>query len=195
MIREVWRDVAEFPCSYQVSNLGNVRGKDKIVIKSNGVSCSRRGKILSLTIAKKNCVRVRLCVGGVKYTRNVPRIVALAFIPNPENKPEINHKDGNRLNNKVSNLEWTTKKENMDHAVATGLINNPSGEKARHYLGAVVVLDLLGNTVDILKGSKDMREKGYCDKQISAVLRGKQHTHKGFYFKRMEVNDEPTITS
>lgn len=187
---EVWKDVVEFPCSYEVSNLGNIRGKDKIVLKSNGVVCSRIGKILRTTVSKFDCVRVRLCVGGIKCTRSVTRLVAIAFIHNPENKPEVNHKDGNRLNNFVSNLEWSTKKENMDHAVETGLINNPFGKESRNFKGLVEAYDSCGNLVDILCGNKDMIEKGYCFKQINAVLLGKQHTHKGLKFKRQEITND-----
>ena len=64
---------------------------------------------------------------GVRVQKDVHRIVAEVFIPNPENKPEVNHKDGNKLNPHKDNLEWVTRKENNDHAIATGLTNN-SGE-------------------------------------------------------------------
>lgn len=64
---------------------------------------------------------VRLSVGGVVKTHRVHRLVASSFIPNPDNKPFVNHKDGDKKNNKVSNLEWVTEKENTTHAIVCGL--------------------------------------------------------------------------
>lgn len=169
---EIWKDVVEFPDHYEISNLGRIRGKI-------------RGCILKTQIHKTGCERVRLCVNKVKYSRSIHRLVAKTFIENPKNKPEVNHIDGDRLNNLATNLEWCTKQENMDHAVKEGLINNPFGEESRNFKGAVEVLTEGGDIVDTLFGNKDMTDKGYCYKQISAVLRGKQLTHKGFKYRRI----------
>lgn len=66
-------------------------------------------------------MRFRICIKGKAYNISLHRAVAETFIPNPENKPEVNHKDGNKEHNYVSNLEWTTRKENADHAYISGL--------------------------------------------------------------------------
>lgn len=79
-----------------------------------------------------------LCVGLWKnkkgYTSYIHRLLAIHFIPNPDNLPEVNHKDGNKLNNSIENLEWCTHKENMQHAHNNGLIKSPKG-KNHHMFG------------------------------------------------------------
>jgi hypothetical protein len=103
-----WREVKEFPI-YEVSNTGVVRNK-------------RTKKEKKPNINEKGYEMVRVYVKtGVSYKRRVHRLVADAFIPNPEDKPQVNHIDGNKRNNEVSNLEWATNKENCIHAVETGL--------------------------------------------------------------------------
>lgn len=77
-------------------------------------------------------VFVKLTKGKIKKCIKVHRLVALAFIPNPFNKSQVNHKDGNKRNNNVSNLEWATGKENMEHAVINNLNNCGRGEKQGH---------------------------------------------------------------
>lgn len=95
---------------YEVSNDGTVRN-----IKTNtvldGSHDSRGYRVVSIWHENK------------MYTKKIHRLVAIAFIPNPENKPTVNHKDGNKNNNCVSNLEWATHQENIDHAIETGLRN------------------------------------------------------------------------
>lgn len=76
---------------------------------------------MSLAKDNKGYLRVRLYIEGRRPTIKVHRAVAKAFIPNPENKPEVNHKDGNKENNRVDNLEWSTPGENTAHAYNTGL--------------------------------------------------------------------------
>lgn len=78
-------------------------------------------KELKITRSSKGYVKVRISIDGKVYNRNIHRMVAETFIPNPENKPEVNHKDTNKKNNKISNLEWVTRKENADHAYENGL--------------------------------------------------------------------------
>jgi hypothetical protein len=82
------------------------------------------GRFLVKTITFRGYVRYTLCKNGKQKAIVAHRLVAEAFIPNPENKPQVNHINGNKLDNRVENLEWNTAKENMRHAIAAGLIDN-----------------------------------------------------------------------
>ena len=106
---EEWRDVIGFEKLYQVSSSGQVRSKTRVV--SNGTR--RAGRLLA--ISGTTYKSVQLWSGNKAYNKLVHRLVAEAFIPNPDNKPEVNHKDKDLANNSVDNLEWATVRENTDH--------------------------------------------------------------------------------
>lgn len=113
-IGEIWKDIPDYDGLYQVSNLGRVRSLDRTVKSSYGAVQNIKGKIIKY----KNS-RGYACVslsknGIVKYMR-VHRLVALVFIPNPHNYPQINHKDCNPYNNQSENLEWCTQKYNNNY--------------------------------------------------------------------------------
>lgn len=116
-MEEVWKDVVGYEDHFRVSNLGRVTSK-------------RTGKILKQHINKQGRAGFATKIGGRNGSCvcfKTHRLVATAFIPNPENKPTVNHKDGNPLNNCVENLEWATHSENIRHAFDTGLIVPASG--------------------------------------------------------------------
>lgn len=94
----------------------------------------KRGTKMAQTVsARTGYLKISLTNSdGIRPTHSVHRLVALSFIPNPENKREVNHKDGNKGNNRVDNLEWVTTKENSKHAHDTGLIQPAKGENAAH---------------------------------------------------------------
>lgn len=117
---EEWRDIPGYEGLYKVSNCGTVKSLDHY--GSNGVSIILyKGKIVS-TYKYHGYLYVHLCNGkNNKKKYLVHRLVASAFIPKISGKPQINHKDGNKSNNHVSNLEWCTQKENVIHGVETGL--------------------------------------------------------------------------
>lgn len=122
---EIWKDVPEWENCYQVSSLGNVRSKDKArikIIKGSAVSCWYTGKMLIKKINKGGyeAVHFRDCEHN-SYPL-IHRLVALAFIRNRDNKPTVNHIDGVKTNNNISNLEWATISEQTNHAYKTGLI-------------------------------------------------------------------------
>lgn len=91
-------------------------GYPEHIIREDGLVIGSRGPI-NTHINSSGYVQIQLQYRGIKKTTLLHRIIAMAFIPNPENKPYVNHKDCNKLNNKLDNLEWVTHKENMQHAV------------------------------------------------------------------------------
>lgn len=119
---EIWKDVKGFDGFYQVSNLGRV----KSVSRKIG-NCFRKEKIRSLSLTKDGYVKLRLSYCGKDVTKRVHRLVAEAFIPNPENKETVNHKDGNKLNNCIYNLEWADRSEQMYHAYKHSLKKSERG--------------------------------------------------------------------
>lgn len=111
---EIWKDIAGFEGLYQVSNLGQVKALERLVT-NNGGSQHKHEKILKQNrTVNARCVVV-LCKDGKTYSWMVHRLVADAFIPNPENKPVVDHIDTNPFNNKVENLRWVTQKENCNN--------------------------------------------------------------------------------
>ena len=116
-MEEIWKAITDFEGFYEVSNLGNVRGCQRIR-KSKAESISVvQGKTLHPKSNKDGYKEVALCKDGKMYYRRVHRLVASAFIPNPNNYPVINHIDENPSNNCVSNLEWCSKSYNTKYSV------------------------------------------------------------------------------
>lgn len=99
-MKEIWADIEGYDGKYQVSSWGRVRGA--------------RG-IMKPYENHKGYLKIGLIKDGVKTKHRVNRLVAQAFIPNFRNYPEVNHKDGNKKNNSVTNLEWVTGKQNREH--------------------------------------------------------------------------------
>lgn len=111
-MNEIWTDVPTMP-NYSISTFGNLkRNGTSITTPVNKIGYKRK----YLKDHKKNII--------------IHRVVAEAFIPNPDNLPEVNHKDGDKLNNNVGNLEWVTRQGNATHAKINGLLRQPTGDKA-----------------------------------------------------------------
>jgi hypothetical protein len=115
-MQEIWKPIFGYEGIYEVSNLGNIRSLDRIDFAGRHL----KGKLFSTT-AKESYVTVRLSKNGNITTFRIHQLVAEAFIPNPDGKPCVNHKDGNKQNNTAENLEWCTHSENNRHAFRTGL--------------------------------------------------------------------------
>jgi hypothetical protein len=120
---EEWKSVIGYEGYYEVSNLGNVRSVERTVSNHTGV-ITLKPRLMKQSQNHKGYSIVYLSKDAKMKTISVHRLVALAFIPNPQNKPQVNHIDGNKTNNRVDNLEWVTNQENHDHAVLIGLYPN-----------------------------------------------------------------------
>ena len=113
--QEIWIKVKNFEEFYEVSNYGNIKRLPK---KIKGISNSFRilkEKILKPRYSGKQYLMVTLTKNNEQFNKKVHRLVAEHFIPNPENKPQVNHLDGNKENNQKENLEWVTNRENKNH--------------------------------------------------------------------------------
>lgn len=113
----VWKDVKGYEGLYQVSNSGLIRSVERFDCKNK----RQQEVILKHSNNGKGYSNVVLCKNGKPRTFYIHKIVAEAFIPKIEGKNFINHKDGNKQNNNVNNLEWCTRSENMKHAYKNGL--------------------------------------------------------------------------
>jgi len=163
-VLEIWKDIEGHDGDYQISNLGRV----KSFLRTNFIKpvITHRG-YYSVCIRKRN---------GKKINYVIHRLVALAFIPNPENKPEVNHKDSNKLNNHYSNLEWMTKRENINH-----FYNNTDKFHSRN---GILKLDALtGEIIKRYEAVNDVSLDGFSRPGVSLVLTGKHKTSGGFAWK------------
>jgi hypothetical protein len=175
---------------YEVSNFGEVRSKDRVVIRSdNGAPIRYYSKSVKQFLDRRGYPRIRVVVNKEKKSFRVHRLVAKAFLDNPDNKPQVNHLDGVKTNNYVGNLEWVTNSENQIHANELGLRTYKEAEESIAFTGRVKVLDMQGNFLYYLSGNKQMKDAGFDFRLVSAVCLGKRHSHKGHKFIK-EKNDE-----
>lgn len=118
-MREQWREIAGYEGLYEVSNLGNVRSMERTVAYGKA-SYVRPSKMMKVTVGKNLYCRVTLTKDAKQTQVYVHRLVAMAFIPNPDNLAEVDHIDANPSNNRCDNLRWVTHSENMRHMFELG---------------------------------------------------------------------------
>ena len=120
--KEIWKPVKGFKKFYSISNFGRIR-RD-----CSGHGLCKSGRILRIATSKDGYKKICLCKYGKQYTKHIAHMVLEAFIGGRPNGYETNHKDGNKLNNKVSNLEYVTRAQNIAHAWENGLRDSCRGE-------------------------------------------------------------------
>lgn len=126
-MEEVWKDIPGFEGLYQISNLGRVRSLDRY----DRLGRFHAGQIRSAKDNGCGYLTLPLKRNGVQTMVLVHRMVAMAFVPNPNGYNNVNHKDGNKQNNRADNLEWCTQSQNIKHAVDTGLHKNFGQKKVQ----------------------------------------------------------------
>lgn len=199
MEKEIWRDIAGYEGYYQVSNFGRVRSLDKMQ-NYNGSVRLHKGKILKPNNDGRGYLIVDLSKNNKSVTRTIHRLVAIAFLDNPNNLPQVNHKDEDKENNFVfvnkdgsvdlnkSNLEWCTVSYNVNYgnaAIERGLKQRNDRNKSK--LTAMYTLD--GNLIDIYPSAREAsRLTGIPKTLIYKCCRGENKTAKGFVFKYFNNN-------
>lgn len=171
---EKWAFIDWSDGKLEISTLGRVRSR------------MRDGRILKQQPDKKGYLRVSVTINREKRTMKVHREVARAFIPNPENLDQVNHKDGDKKNNSVDDLEWVSCLENARHAIREGLWGNvfAASKRANEAKETPII------SVDIVTGERrrfksvSEAERFFESRHISAVLNGERKKAKGQYFYR-----------
>jgi hypothetical protein len=173
-----------------------IEGFSNYNIDTEGRIFNRNGKELKQTVNRDGYSMVKLCNNGYEKNCSVHRLVAEAFIPNPHNKETINHKDGVKTNNSISNLEWSTYGENEKHAYATKLrksyLTNNDRIKGARISGqqsskAVEVLE----TGEIYPSVRDCAEHLNCDPgAISKCCNGQLNKHHGYHFNFCSLEED-----
>ena len=173
---EIYKDIINYEGLYQVSNYGNVKALDRLVVNKNGKAQRYPEKLLKPEIfdmGSSKYKRVTICKNHKAIKFLVHRVVAQHFIPNTEDKPFVNHLDNNGLNNHVSNLEWCTHSENMVHAQNQGRLfssqskggSNPgkAKEKALARIDAIIGTTIHLWEVKSFYGKKGINQKYYVN--------------------------------
>ena len=158
---EIWKDVVGFEGLYKVSNKGNVYSVERI--SSQGNECG--GFTLKPTITRGGYLQVKLYKDGIREHKYVHRIVAKAFIPNPNNYPEINHKDEDKTNNYMGNLEWCTREYNNNHGTRIERVAQAQSKKVR-------AVNVETGEVLTFNSTAEAGCKGYDRGGVSAACRG-----------------------
>ena len=176
---EIWKPIAGTKGFIEVSNEGRVRSW-------------LRGapKVLKTQPDKKGYHRLRVTVEREKMSYKVHREVAKAFIPNPDNLPQVNHKDGNKSNNAVDNLEWISNRDNAHHAIENGLWENvfEGSRKVNESRKRPVIGYRIDKMHELWRfESVGEAERFIGSRHICDVLKGKRNHVKGWYFNYEEV--------
>lgn len=181
MIKEYWKPVVGYEGLYMVSNWGRVKSLDRWVKSRNGSVRFYKGRILKPITGSNGYLFVNLCKDGKVKVFTVHRLVAEAFLPNPHNYPCVNHKDENKQNNNVSNLEWCTAQYNNTY----GTRNERAAEKTTNGKLSKTVLQytLDGELIREWPSTMECERNGYQNTGISQCCLGKQKTHKGFIWR------------
>lgn len=169
-MEEIWKDIEGYEGLYQVSNMGRVRSL-------------RKNIILKKSITNRGYERVVLFIGNKPKGFTVHRLVAMAFIPNPDNLPQVNHKDENKTNNCAGNLEWCTQEYNHNY----GTINIRISQKQlndKNKSKVVLQYTLDGTFIKEWKSTRDVkRNLGFTHTRISECCRNIRKTAYGYIWK------------
>lgn len=177
-MQEVWKDIAGYEGLYQVSDLGRVKSLDRYVDYGK-TTALRKGRILKPGKATGGYLQVELWKSGASSTKLIHRLVAEAFVPNGENLSEVNHKDENKENNSADNLEWCSRKYNINYG--TG-----NDRRIKNKVVAVVMCALDGTELKEFPSVSEAARaiSGKCVKgNITECCNGRVKTACGYIWK------------
>lgn len=188
---EVWKDISGFEGVYIISNHGRICSLNRVEKDRNGVLRFRQGKMLIPQPNSQGYLRVELKHNGKRERWFVHRLVALHFIenPQPERYTVVNHIDGNHLNNKSENLEWTNQYGNIHHAIKSGRLKRTK-EWLQHLREinekngkSVVGTNIATGEIVTFTCLNDCKKEGFQPSCVSNCCHGLRKSHKGFVWR------------
>jgi hypothetical protein len=189
MVEETWMPVIGYQNLYEVASTGEVRSVDREIVLLDGKKRKIMGKMLAAKENGDGYLFVTLSRDGKKSTKYLHRAVAEAYMPNPDNLPEINHLSGNKLENSVDNLEWCTHQQNIQHCYDTGLCKNKGAD---HVFAVGVIDNILGMEFGCIKDWCEARDIKYSTGRNLLNGKGKSKTidlTAIFKIQKGKVND------
>ena len=182
-MNEIWKPVVGYEGLYEVSNMGRVRSLDKRVKtrRADTDSFFIKGRMLTQKPRHGGYLGVQLWRDGKCFQETTHRIVAKAFIPNPENLPQVNHKDEDKTNNCVENLEWCTAKYNANYGTRNQRQARRGADSKNSIPIAQYTLD--GELIRVYCSYKEAFEHGYCYSTIAKYMRGEFKRAYGFHWE------------
>lgn len=188
---EIWKDIKGYEGLYKINNIGTVLSVARYrTIDKTNVSYWVGERLLKFGYNKKGYRMFSLCKDKKLKSCTVHRLVAIAFIPNPKNKPQVNHINGIKTDNRVENLEWCTNMENMTHAIANGLMDI-NKRKNNHFSLPINQIDMDGNIINTFPSSMEAeRQTGIHHSCICAAIYGKRSVRHAGGYKWAFVNSD-----
>ena len=162
---EIWKDIQGYEGFYQISNLGNVKSLERVIDKGNGILQHRKERIMNKRESVDGYYIAKLNVNKKSKSIAIHILVARHFIDNPNNYPEVNHKDCNRRNNQVDNLEWCTHQQNVEYSKQLGHYKTKSGCDNPNYKNDTLKIKYKNNpTLAKINNSRPREQNGRCVK-------------------------------
>lgn len=187
-INEIWKDIQGYDGIYQISNYGKVKICEHIIYTKDNVLIKVKERIMK-TFITRGYEQVILQKNGKSKHYQVHRLIAQSFIPNPENKPQVNHINGIKTDNRLENLEWCTQRENQIHAYKTGLQKSLKGIE-NIMSKPVIRIDFLGNVLEEYGSTMEAERKtGIYHSNISKCCKGILKKAGGYYWKFKELEE------
>jgi hypothetical protein len=177
MLNEEWKDIAGYEGIYQVSNTGRVRSLDRKIMHSDGKPYTVKGRILKLFTNRYKYLCADLSVDNKKLSARAHRLVAAAFIDNPYNLPCVNHKDENKANNTVDNLEWCTIQYNNTYGNYSRFGPERKAKKVSQFSKDGELIKTY------VSQAEAQRSTGLSSSSIGVCCSGKRKTYGGYVWK------------
>lgn len=173
MTKEIWKDIQGYEGLYQVSNFGKVKSLNRTIITYNGITRNMSEKILKPRL-HNGYYNVSLQKNNQTKYCTIHQLVANAFIPNPNNLSQVNHKDENKTNNHVDNLEWCTARYNINYGTHNERQALTKSKTVYQYSLDKILLNVWKSTHDV------HRKLGYAQGNIARCCRGEYKTSNGY---------------